>query len=155
MKCEPNVYNIEDLKKAKNQTTTWEGVRNYQARNMLRDEMKKGDRAFFYYSNTKVPGIAGIMEITTAGYPDKTAWDPDHRYYDPVSTPDNPRWYQVDVKLAEVFPQLISLTQLRSNPRLSDLWILRKGNRLSVTPVTEENWQEVLLMQKKGEKDEK
>lgn len=146
MKCEPSVYNIEDLRNESNQTTTWEGVRNYQARNMLRDEIKKGDLAFFYYSNAKVPGIAGIMEIAKDGYPDFTAWDPEHRYFDPVSTPDNPRWYMVDVKLVEVFPSLIPLSALRANSKLSDLWILRKGNRLSVTPVTAEQWAEILTL---------
>ncbi len=146
MKCEPSVYNIEDLRNEPNQTTTWEGVRNYQARNMLRDEIKKGDLAFFYYSNAKVPGIAGIMEITKDGYPDFTAWNPEHRYFDPVSTPDNPRWYLVDVKLVKVFSSLIPLSALRNDPRLTDLWILRKGNRLSVTPVTSEQWEEILTL---------
>lgn len=146
MKCEPNAYNIEELKKAPNQTTTWEGVRNYQARNMLRDEVKKGDLAFFYYSNTKVPGIAGIMEIAKDGYPDFTAWNPEHKYYDPVSTPDNPRWYQVDVKLVKAFKSIVTLSALRANTNLVDLWILRKGNRLSVTPVTEEQWKEILKL---------
>jgi predicted RNA-binding protein with PUA-like domain len=146
MKCEPSVYNIDDLRKEPNQTTTWEGVRNYQARNMLRDEIKKGDLAFFYYSNAKVPGIAGIMEIAKDGYPDFTAWDPEHRYFDPESTPDNPRWYLVDVKLVKVFPSLIPLSALRADPRLADLWILRKGNRLSVTPVTLEQWSEILTL---------
>lgn len=149
MKCEPSVYNIEDLSKEKNQTTTWEGVRNYQARNMLRDEIKKGDLAFFYYSNAKVPGIAGIMEIAKDGYPDFTAWDPEHRYFDPVSTPDNPRWYLVDVKLVKIFPSLIPLSELRADPHLADLWILRKGNRLSVTPVTAEHWAEILTLAEK------
>lgn len=146
MKCEPNVYNIENLKNEPHQTTTWEGVRNYQARNMLRDEIKKGDLAFFYYSNAKIPGIAGIMQIVKSGYPDFTAWYPEHRYYDPVSTPDNPRWYMVDVKLVEIFPSVISLAELRANPKLADLWILRKGNRLSVTPVTLEQWTEILSL---------
>lgn len=146
MKCEPSVYNIEDLKKAPEQTANWEGVRNYQARNMIRDEIKRGDRAFFYYSNAKVPGVAGIMEIVTPGYPDPSAWEPGNRYYDPVSTPDNPRWYQVDVKLVHAFDNLISLSMMRNNLRLSDLWILRKGNRLSVTPLTEVQWKEILAM---------
>lgn len=146
LKCEPKTYNIEDLKKEPNQTTTWEGVRNYQARNMIRDEIKKGDLAFFYYSNAKVPGVAGVMEIVKEGYPDFTAWNPEHKYYDPVSTPDNPRWYQVDVKLRQTFPSIISLTDLRNVPQLADLWILRKGNRLSVTPVTENQWNVILKM---------
>jgi predicted RNA-binding protein with PUA-like domain len=146
MKCEPSVYNIEDLRKEPNQMTTWEGVRNYQARNMLRDEIKKGDLAFFYYSNAKVPGIAGIMEIARDGYPDFTAWNPEHRYFDPVSTPDNPRWYLVDVKLVEAFSSLIPLSTLRADAKLADLWILRKGNRLSVTPVTAEQWAHILTL---------
>jgi predicted RNA-binding protein with PUA-like domain len=146
MKCEPKAYSIEDLKNAPMQTTTWEGVRNYQARNMIRDEIKKGDLSFFYYSNVKTPGVMGIMEITKEGYPDDTAWNPEHKYYDPVSTPDNPRWYQVDVKLVEIFPMVISLSDLRNVPQLMDLWILRKGNRLSVTPVSENHWNEVLSL---------
>lgn len=149
MKCEPSVYNIQDLARAPEQITGWEGVRNYQARNMLRDEFKLGDRAFFYYSNAKVPGIAGIMEIVTAGYPDPTAWNPEHRYYDPVSTPDNPRWYQVDVKLIQAFEHFVSLSTLRAEPQLVDLWILRKGNRLSVTPVTENQWRVILELAEK------
>lgn len=149
MKCEPSAYNVEDLKKEPRQTTTWEGVRNYQARNMLRDEIEEGDLAFFYYSNTKVPGIAGVMKIVKAGYPDPTAWNPEHRYYDPVSTPDNPRWYQVNVKLIRAFDTIISLADLRANRQLADLWILRKGNRLSVTPVTEQQWHAIVAM---GEK---
>lgn len=146
MKCEPNAYNMDDLKKAPHQTTNWEGVRNYQARNMLRDEIKQGDMAFYYYSNAKVPGIAGTMEIVKSGYPDFTAWDPENRYYDPVSTPNNPRWYQVDVKLVQQFDSLIPLSALRANSNLADLWILRKGNRLSVTPVSDNQWKEILSL---------
>jgi len=144
MKCEPSVYNIQDLKNEPTQTIGWEGVRNYQARNMLRDDMKVGDYAFFYYSNAKVPGIAGTMKIVRAGYPDPGAFIPGHRYYDSKSNPDNPRWYQVDVKLVKILDAFIPLSALRQHPELTDLWILRKGNRLSITPLTAFQWDTIL-----------
>jgi len=146
MKCEPKAYNIDDLSRAPDKTTHWEGVRNYQVRNMLRDEIKEGDRAFFYYSNAKEPGVVGIMKIVKSGYPDFCAWDPENRYYDPDSTPENPRWYMVDVQLVKKFDTIVLLSALRANPLLQNMWILRKGNRLSITPVTETEWKEILYM---------
>lgn len=141
MKSEPDAFSIDDLAKKPKQTDRWEGVRNFQVRNMLRDQIKRNDLAFFYHSSCKVPGIAGIVEVVTDGYPDPTALNPESRYYDPRSTQDAPRWFMVDVRLVEKFPQIIPLTQLRQYPQLSDMLLLRKGSRLSVTPVTSQQWQ--------------
>ena len=146
MKSEPTTFGIEHLKKAKNQTYRWDGVRNYQARNMMRDDMAIGDRCFFYHSNCEVPGIVGIMEVVKKAYPDHTAFDPDSKYHDPKSNPDNPRWFMVDVKLIKTFEHIIPLKSLRENPKLSEMILLRKGNRLSITPVTKNQWDAILRM---------
>ncbi|MEM9243514.1 MAG: EVE domain-containing protein [Pseudomonadota bacterium] len=138
MKSEPNAYSIDDLQK--DQTTCWEGVRNYQVRNMMRDEMRAGDLAFFYHSNSQPPGIVGIMEIISRAYPDPTAFNPESKYYDPKSQKDKPRWVMVDVKFKQKFASIISLEQLRSITDLNDMPLLRKGNRLSITPVTAKQW---------------
>ena len=135
MKCEPSVYSINDLKR--DGQTTWEGVRNYQARNYI-NQMAVGDRAFFYHSNATPPGIAGVMTIASEPYPDTTALDPEHRYYEPASTPENPRWSSITVSYESRFSSLISIDELRAYGELSDLIILRKGNRLSVTPISQE-----------------
>lgn len=140
MKSEPDVFGIDHLEKMPKQTEHWDGVRNYQARNMMRDEMKRGDKVFFYHSNTKVPGIVGVMEVVREGYPDFTAWDPESKYYDPKSTEENPRWFMVDVKFVRKFTRTISLTELKEHPELEGMLLLRKGNRLSITPVTKEQW---------------
>jgi predicted RNA-binding protein with PUA-like domain len=142
MKTEPSTFSIDDLAKAPKKTTGWDGVRNFQARNMLRDQMKQGDEAFLYYSSTEVPGIVGVMEITKAGYPDPTAFDPKHDHYDADSDPENPRWFMVDVKLKERFPRIITLTELRAHAskELAGMVLLRPGNRLSVTPVEAAHW---------------
>ena len=145
MKSEPSTFGIDHLMKLSKQTDHWDGVRNYQARNMMRDDMKKGDLVFFYHSNCQVPGIVGIMEVVKEGYPDLTGLDPESKYYDPKSTTDNPRWYHVDVKYKKKFNEVISLNALRNDPTLSSMLILRKGNRLSITPVTAKEWQAVLL----------
>lgn len=144
MKSEPDCFSIDDLMKAKDQTAAWDGVRNYQARNMMRDEMKIGDLAFFYHSNAHPPGIAGIMEIVKEGYPDFTAFDPDSDHPDLTSNPQNPRWYMVAVKFKQKFSHLISLEQLKQHPGLSDMQLLKKGNRLSVMPINKEHWQLIL-----------
>lgn len=146
LKSEPTCYSIEALAKEKTKTTHWDGVRNYQARNMMRDQMKKNDMAFFYHSNAAETGIAGIVKITKAGYPDFTQFDPEADHYDPKSDPDNPRWFMVDVKFEKKFNRVITLGELRENPRLKTMQILQKGNRLSVTPVTEKEWQAILAM---------
>jgi len=142
MKSEPSTFSIDDLARAKKQTTGWDGVRNYQARNFLRDEMKKGDLAFFYHSSCDVPGIAGIVRIVREGYPDRTAFDPKDDHYDPDSDPKNPRWYAVDVQLERKFANVITLETLRSHAdgALKGMLLLKRGNRLSITPVTKEHW---------------
>lgn len=139
-KSEPNTFGIAELEQKQNQTTCWEGVRNYQVRNMLRDQIKVNDQAFFYHSSCAQPGIAGIVKIVQAAYPDFTQFDPMSRYFDPKSSVTHPRWYMVDVQLVKKFPRIITLTELRAHPFLQDMWVLRKGNRLSITPVTEKEW---------------
>lgn len=148
MKSEPNAYSIDDLANEKNQTTCWDGVRNYQARNFMRDDMAVGDLVFFYHSNAKPAGIVGTMEVVKTAYPDHTAFDPDDHHFDPKSDPNNPRWMMVDVKLKQKFPQMIALDQLRVQKALKDMMILRKGNRLSITPVTESEWKHILNLVK-------
>lgn len=147
MKSEPCTFGLSHLQKAPNQTSFWDGVRNYQARNFIRDGMKLGDLAFFYHSNCQTPGIVAIMEIVKTAYPDATAWDPTSKYHDPKSTVDNPRWMGVDVHLKQVFSTPISLSMLRQHPVLETMLILRKGNRLSITPITPLEWETVLSLQ--------
>jgi predicted RNA-binding protein with PUA-like domain len=147
MKSEPDVFGIDDLKNAPGQTEPWDGVRNYQARNMIRDEMKPGDLAFFYHSNCKEPGIAGIMKIVREGYPDSTAYDPDAKYYDPKSDPDKPRWYRVDVRYIRNLKRVITLSELKVHPELTDLLLLRRGNRLSIMPVSRQQWEYILTLE--------
>ena len=143
MKTEPNTFSIDDLKNMPQQTEHWDGVRNYQARNMMRDEMKTGDRVFIYHSNCDVPGIVGVAEVVREGYPDHTSWDPDSNYYDPRSTPEQPRWFMVDVRFVEQFADTISLAELKEDPALADMPLVRKGNRLSIMPVSAANWQHI------------
>ena len=142
LKSEPDTFSIDALAACPRKTTAWDGVRNFQARNMLRDDFNKGDQAFFYHSSCAVPGIAGIVEVQGRGYPDATALDPRHAHYDPVGTADDPRWFVVDVRLVRKFQRLVTLDDLRAHAAgaLRDLLILRRGNRLSVTPVTKKNW---------------
>ena len=149
LKSEPATFGIDDLAAQPGKTSAWDGVRNYQARNMLRDSLKKGDEAFFYHSSCEVPGIAGIVRVMKEGYPDKTAFDRKHHHYDPESRPDAPRWYVVDVKLVRKFERIITLEELRqhADDELSDFVILRRGNRLSVTPVTRAEWDFVLTLE--------
>ena len=139
MKSEPDEFSIDDLAKAPKQTTAWFGVRNYQARNFMRDDMRVGDRAFFYHSSCAEPGIAGIVEISRLAYPDATQFDPKSDYYDTKSTRDAPRWLNVDVKLVRKTP-LVSVQTLRETKGLQDMVTLRRGNRLSITPVTAAEW---------------
>jgi predicted RNA-binding protein with PUA-like domain len=144
MKSEPESFSIDALEKSPKQTTFWDGVRNYQVRNMLRDQMRPGDLAFFYHSNCTPPGIIGVMEIMSIGYPDATAFDAENHHYDPKSSRDNPRWYGVDVRFKQKFGQLISLDMLRQQPVLNSMKVLQTGSRLSITPVTEEEWEFIL-----------
>jgi len=139
MKSEPDEFSIDDLAKAPKQTTPWFGVRNYQARNFMRDEMRVGDRAFFYHSSCPEPGIAGIVEISKLAYPHATQFDPKSEYYDPKSTRDAPRWVNVDVKLVRK-TRLVTVPMLRETRGLEDMVTLRRGNRLSITPVTAAEW---------------
>lgn len=140
MKSEPAVFSFDDLKAEPRRTTTWDGVRNYQARNFMRDEMARGDLAFFYHSSCAQPGIAGIVEIVSRGYPDATAFDPASDSYDPKSTPEQPRWYMVDVRYKRAMKRIITLSELKDHPQLSAMPLLQRGNRLSIMPVTAEQW---------------
>ncbi len=151
MKSEPAEFSIDDLAAQPKQTDHWDGVRNYQVRNMMRDQMAVGDQALFYHSNAKPPGVAGIVEVVREGYPDHTAFDPDDPHYDPKSDRDNPRWYMVDVQLVRRFQRLIPLNELKANPDLADMPLVKKGNRLSVMPVDEEQWRAILAMEDSGE----
>jgi predicted RNA-binding protein with PUA-like domain len=146
LKSEPDSFSIDDLAKAPKRTTVWDGVRNFQARNTLRDSMKKGDLAFFYHSSCEVPGIAGIVSIAREGYPDATAFDPKDHHYDADSNKDAPRWYVVDVKLVRKLKRVITLDELRvhADKKLKDFVLLRRGNRLSVLPVSQKDWDFIL-----------
>jgi len=149
MKSEPGAFSIDDLALRPRQTEPWDGVRNYQVRNMLRDQMKVNDLAFFYHSNCTPPGVVGIVRIVREGYPDVTAFDPQHKHFDPTSNPQQPRWFMVDVQLVAKFPRMLSLELLKNCPELADLQILRRGNRLSVTPVSAEHWNFILDLARK------
>ncbi len=144
MKSEPSVFGIDDLKAKPQRTSFWDGVRNSQARNFMRDGMKKGDKVFFYHSSCPEPGIVGIATIAREAYPDATAFDKKSPYYDPKSVPDKPIWMGVDVKFVKQFKRVISLEELKQEPRLDGFTLLRRGNRLSVMPVSEEHWNVVL-----------
>lgn len=145
MKSEPSEFSIDDLKAEPAKTAHWDGVRNYQARNFMR-QMQVGDLAFFYHSNTKPPGIAGVMQVVKKAYPDHTAFDAKDPHFDPKSDPDNPRWEMVDVKFKQKLSRLISLDELREKKSLQNMQLLRKGNRLSIMPVTTAQWNAVLGM---------
>ena len=139
MKSEPAEFSIDDLVRARGQATPWFGVRNYQARNFMRDDMRIGDRAFFYHSSCPDPGVAGIVEISRLAYPDPTQFDPKSPYYDAKSTREAPRWVHVDVKLVKK-TRLVTLPMLRATRGLEQMVTLRPGNRLSITPVTPAEW---------------
>jgi len=150
MKSEPDVFGIDHLKGRPKQTEPWDGVRNYQARNMLRDQMRVGDLAFFYHSNCAEPGIVGIAQIVREGYPDPTQFDPEAKYHDPKSEPASPRWYCVDVRYKRHMRRPLPLAELKAyaDGPLADLPLLRKGNRLSVMPVTPAQWEFILALEK-------
>lgn len=149
MKTEPDVFGIDDLLKMPRKTEHWDGVRNYQARNMMRDEMKKGDLIFFYHSNCKEPAIVGVAEVVKEGYPDFTAFDPESKYHDPKSDPDNPRWYMVDIRYKRKFKRPVTLEELKNYKSLADMRLLARGNRLSVMPVTKKHWNFILKLAEK------
>jgi predicted RNA-binding protein with PUA-like domain len=136
MKSEPDVFSFEDLKKRPKQTEPWNGVRNYQARNFMRDEMKEGDLVLFYHSSCEVPGVAGIAKVSSAPYPDVTQFDKKSEYYDPKATKEVPRWFLVDVSFAEDLRTHVSLETLKNQKDLSEMRLLQRGNRLSILPVT-------------------
>jgi predicted RNA-binding protein with PUA-like domain len=145
MKSEPDECSIDDLAALPRQTVPWTGVRNYQARNFMRDEMRIGDGVLFYHSSCPEPGIAGLAEVASAAYADATQFDPASPYHDPKSGPDAPRWLHVDVKLQRK-TRLLSLAEMRQRPELATMRVLQPGNRLSITPVTPEEWQAVLRL---------
>jgi predicted RNA-binding protein with PUA-like domain len=147
MKSEPDAFGINDLQQKPNQTEHWDGVRNYQARNMMRDDMKLGDQVFFYHSNCAEPGIVGIMEVVREGYADFSAFDPDDKHFDPKSDPAKPRWFMVDVKYRRTLARTITLQELKREEQLSDMPLVRRGNRLSIIPVTKQQWDFILAME--------
>lgn len=143
MKSEPDVFSFEDLKSRPEQTEPWDGVRNYQARNFMRDAMKVGDAVLFYHSNTNPPGVAGIAEVASAPYPDPTAFDKKSKYHDPKSDPENPRWVLVDIHYKADLKRLVPLEEMKSMPELTGMRALQRGNRLSITPVTRAEFQAI------------
>jgi predicted RNA-binding protein with PUA-like domain len=147
MKSEPTVFSLAALQDKPNQTYCWDGVRNYQARNMMRDEMKIGDLGFFYHSNCDEPGIVGIVEIVRESYADFSAFNPDSAYFDPKSSMENPRWFMVDVKFVKKLSRTITLKELKQLPELEDLALVRRGNRLSIMPVSASQWQFILSLE--------
>ena len=149
LKSEPSTFSIDDLRRAPDGRDHWDGVRNYQARNFMR-AMAVGDQAFFYHSNCPQPAIVGVVEICREAYPDFTAFDPESAYYDPKSTPDNPRWFTVDVRYLRTLPRPVTLQELKQHPPLEDLPLLRRGNRLSIMPVDSASWDYILRLASGG-----
>lgn len=144
MKSEPSEFSIDDLAQRPDQTEPWDGVRNYQARNMMRDDMKVGDSIFFYHSNCDVPGVVGIAQVKREAYPDPTAFDPQNKHYDPKSQPEKPTWLMVDVGFVRRLSRTITLAELKDKAELEGLALVRRGNRLSVMPITENQWHFIL-----------
>lgn len=148
MKCEPEAYTIEDLER--DGTTTWEGVRNFQARNFMRDDMKVGDGVLFYASNADPSGVSGLAEISRAGYPDPYAFEAGHVYFDPKSDPANPTWYTVEIRFVERFPEVVPLAALKEARGLAEMMVVQKGSRLSVQPATKKEFDIVVKLGRKG-----
>ncbi len=146
MKSEPDTFSLEDLAARPGGREPWDGVRNYQARNFMRDEMRVGDPVLFYHSNCASPGVVGLAEVASRPYPDPTAFDPSSDYYDPKSSPDNPRWILVDVRFVARFERVVTLREMRAEPALEGMRILQKGNRLSITPVAPEEFALIATM---------
>ncbi len=146
VKCEPHECSFDELKTREKRTGYWRGVRNYQARNSIRDQMAKGDLAFFYHSNCDEPGIAGIVQIVASGYPDPGQFDKSDDYYDEKSKPEDPRWYSFDVKWKKKLKKFVSLADLKANKKLEQMKVVQKGQRLSIQPVTEQEWKLVCRM---------
>ena len=153
IKSEPDAFSIDDLRNAPGKKDHWDGIRNYQARNFIRDDMKKGDLAFFYHSNCKPPGIVGICEVVSEAYPDHTAFDPNEKYFDPKSDPENPRWMMVDVKYRRKTRRMISLEEIKQHvERLEGFPLIRKGNRLSIMPVSKDHWEFILELEQANDR---
>lgn len=146
VKSEPSCFSIDDLAKSKNKTTYWDGVRNYQARNFMRDEMKKGDYVLFYHSNADPNAAVGYCEVVKEGYVDFTAFDPDDQHYDPKSKQDSPTWIMVDLKLKKKFKNIVPLAEIKENSKLQNMRLVQRGNRLSVMPVEKKEFDEILMM---------
>jgi len=146
MKSEPHVFSLEDLKNSPDATTHWDGVRNYQARNFMRDQMKTGDPVLYYHSSCDEPGVVGIAEVVRESYPDHTSWDQKSKYFDPKSTPENPRWFMVDIKWKQAFKRLLSLQEMKEAPELQNMRVVQRGQRLSVQPVDKADYDRVVKM---------
>lgn len=142
MKSEPDAFSIDDLKKVK--VEPWDGIRNYQARNFMRDQMQKGDQVFFYHSNCDEVGIVGVMKVSSKPYPDPTAFDKKNKYFDPKSDPENPRWMLVDVRFVKKLKRTVTLSELKQYSQLDGMQLLKKGNRLSIMPVEKSHWDFIL-----------
>jgi predicted RNA-binding protein with PUA-like domain len=150
IKSEPSEFSIDDLEKSKNQTAYWDGVRNYQTRNFIRDEMKVGDKVLFYHSNTEPNAVVGVCEVVREAYPDHTQFDPKNAHYDPKADKKNPAWFMVDIKLIKKFKKPVTLEEIKANPKLAKMRLVQRGNRLSVMPVTKEEFEEILIMSNFG-----
>lgn len=148
-KSEPDAFSIDDLAAKPNQTEHWDGIRNYQARNYLRDEVKQGDQVLFYHSSCKIVGIAGLAEVVKEAYPDYSQFNPESKYFDPKANPDKPRWVMVDVQFKQKFSKVLSLAKIKSMPEITEIGLVKKGHRLSIMPVTEKEFS-VLLKAAKG-----
>jgi len=144
IKSEPHVFSFDDLLASPKQTTPWDGVRNYQARNFMRDDMKQGDKILYYHSSTKIPGVVGVAEVASDPYPDPLQFDENSNYYDEKASKDEPRWILVDVKGVEKLPRLVTLDEIKSEERLADMRLVQRGNRLSVMPVTKKEFEIIL-----------
>jgi predicted RNA-binding protein with PUA-like domain len=149
MKTEPGSFSIDDLEAAPRATTSWDGVRNYQARNMMRDEMRRGDQALMYHSSCPVPGVVALLRVVREGYPDPTAFDRKNPHFDAAGSRDDPRWFMVDVQLERRLKRVITLEELRAHAdsALEDMWLLRRGNRLSITPLDARHWRFILSLE--------
>lgn len=146
IKSEPAEFSVDDLEKTKNHITSWDGVRNYQARNFIRDEMKIGDKVLFYHSSTEPNAVVGVCEVVKEAYPDHTQFDSNHKHYDPKADRKNPTWFVVDIKLVKKFKKPVTLEEIKTNPKLANMRLIQRGNRLSVMPVTKYEYEEIIRM---------
>ncbi len=149
-KSEPNAYSFSNLLHEPGQTAEWDGVRNYQARNFIRDDMKVGDGILFYHSSTGSPAVVGTARVVREAYPDDTAWDPKSIHFDPKSTPDNPIWYMVDVRAEKEFSRQVTLSEIKLTPKLQNMMLVRRGVRLSILPISKDEWEEIITQGNAG-----